>query len=294
MNGSRSGDGHYTRRPRTREFFGLVHQILPLGSGAVQSTDAIQVDGQSDFISWGRAATYQDGQIKIRFERVPGRYDASRPYFISGLGSGRFPNYYAQPLTIVRGTTYTLWADDRRLVAGTTNIRVLHIGQKSFDRPFEAARLYTWAEPDRLIADFTAQDPIGAIASGDSLQYPVLVSSEYDFDIQKIVVLLDGPCLIDIETTGKALRWFNRACHSDLLGASGYNAAAVSGEWPFRLPSPVMVPASGVILVTVTDLTVSPTYPNRVQVMFDGIKLAPARGLPISEAHLPMLQGARR
>lgn len=283
-----SGPGTYVRKARYREFFGLVHQLLPLSSGLTQINDDINVDGQSDFLSWGRAATFGSGEAKVRFERVPGKYDASSPYFIAGLGSGRFPLYYPQPLLIARGSTYRMWADDRQIVAGDNNLRVLHIGQKVFDTPFESAKMYSYAEPDRLLADFTAQQTVGALPAvlNSSLQFPVFVSSEFDFDIAKVIVLSDGPITIDIETTGKALRWFNRAVHSNLLGGSDFNSPELAGQWPFRLPSPVLVPAGGVILVTVVNLT---ALSNRVQIMFDGTKMMPARGFPISDDQIDIM-----
>lgn len=286
---NKSGPGTYVRKARSREFFGVIHQLLPLAASAVQINDDVPLDGQADFLSFGRAATFTDGQAKVRFERVPGRYDASAPYFISSLGSGRFPLYYPQPLLIPRGTTYRMWADDREVVAANNNLRVLHIGQKVFDTPFESAKLYTWVEPDRLVADFTAQNPIGALTALGTLQFALQVSSEFDFDISKVVVLSDGPITVDIETTGKALKWFNRSIHSFLLGGSAFNAGELSGQWPFRLPSPVLVPASGVILVTVTDLS---NAANRVQIMFDGLKMAPARGMPISDAQVDQMGAA--
>lgn len=278
----RSGPGHYPRRARYREFFGLVHQILPLAASGRQITDDAQIDGRSDFLVHARAATFQDGQAKVRFERVPGKYDASTPYYISSLGSGQYPIYYAQPLVIVRGTTYRLWADDRQTVPLTNNLRVLHIGQKVFPQPFESARLYTWAEPFRLIADFTVEG-VGALAANQTGQAPLSVQAEYDFDVLRMLVLSDGPVTVDVVTTGKAMRWFSRPCHSDLVGGTGFNAATRAGEWPFRLPSPVRVPASGVIDVSVADLS---GVANRVQVLFDGISLMPPGGLPITDAQI--------
>jgi hypothetical protein len=182
--------------------------------------------------------------------------------------------------------------DDRKLVAGTSNVRILHIGQKVYDIPFESARLYTWAESDKRMADFTAQNPIGALTNGGQLQFPVSVGSEADFDVSKFMVFCDGPILVDIDTTGKAMRWFNRPVHSDLLAATPITGGDFAGEWPFRLPSPIMIPGAGVINVTVSDLGVSPIYPNRVQIIFVGTRLKPKGGLPISDDQVDRIGGA--
>src|SRR5258708_3725025 len=112
----KSGSGQFIRKARYREFFGLIHQILPLAGAAVQITDDIQVDGQSDFLEHAVAATYNSGQVKLRFERVPGMMDSDAPFWIGALGTGIWPHYHPIPLEIMRGTIYRMYADDRQLV----------------------------------------------------------------------------------------------------------------------------------------------------------------------------------
>jgi hypothetical protein len=267
--------GPYERKPRRREFFGLVHEFNSLAASAVGTTDDIAIDGQADVLIHARASIYTDGQAKIRFERVPGELDGSAAYFLPELGTGQFPSCLDQPMMLRRGCVFRAIADDRQTVAAANVIRILHIAQKVYDSPFEPGKMYLGAEPFRLVADFTAQG-IGAVPASGSLQFPNSIDSAADFDIYSVVVLSDQAVTIEIETTGKALKWFNKPCHSALLGGTGFNAAIPSGGKPFELPSPVFVPASGAIITTVNNLVAAS---NRVQVIYRGVKLTPPRGV---------------
>jgi hypothetical protein len=270
-----SAPGPYERRPRRREFFGLVHEFNPLAASAVQIPDDIAIDGQADILIHARAAVYTDGQAKVRFERVPGELDGSAAYFVSALGSGAFPGWLAQPMLLRRGAVFRATADDRQLVPAANIIRILHVAQKVYDTPFEPGKTYLGAEPFVLVADFTAQG-IGAVPASASIQFPNVIDSSYDFDIYEVVLLSDAAFTVEIETSGKALKWFNKPCHTSLLGGTAFNAGPSSGALPFKLPSPVFVAAAGAIITTVNNLVAAS---NRVQVIYKGVKLTPPRGL---------------
>jgi hypothetical protein len=265
----------YERRPRRREFFGLIHEFNPLAASAVGIPSDVNIDGQADVEIHARAAIYTDEQAKVRFERVPGRLDGSAAYFLGALGNGSFPGWLSQPMHLDRGTVFRCIADDRQLVPAANVIRILHIAQKVYDTPFEPGKTYLGAEPFLLIADFTAQG-IGAVPASASIQFPNTIDSSYDFDIYEVSLISDAAFTLEVETSGKALRWFNKPCHSALLGGSGFNAALPSGARPFKLPSPVFVAAAGAIITTVNNLVAAT---NRVQVIYKGVKLTPPRGL---------------
>ena len=99
------------------------------------------------------------------------------------------------------------------------------------------------------------------------------------------MTVADGDCTFQVETSGKALSWFNRPCHIALIGGAGFNAAIPPGAFPFRLPRPVHVPASGAIVTVCTDLgTIAGGGANRVQITFHGLRLYPSGGIPVDEA----------
>lgn len=274
--------GPYKRQARRREFFGLVHQWTPLAASAVQTPDDIAIDGQSDVLVHARAAIYTDGQARVRFERVPGRMESTVEFDVSALGSGLFPKYLPTPQLISRGSIYRALASDRQTVVAANTIRILHLAQKVYDSPFEPGKMFHGTEPFAYVADFTTQG-IGAIAASGSLMFATPIDSEADFDVYQVSIIADFDATIEIETSGKALKWFSEPCHIGLLGASNPNAAISSGARPFRLPSPVMVAAGGTILTTVNNLNT--VNANRVQVIYEGVKLSPPGGVPFHEQY---------
>lgn len=271
----------YLIHPKRYEFFGLVHQIIPLASGAIRGADNVAIDGQADLLIYKQSAIYGDGQIKVDFQLSQGTKLTELPMFISALGGQGGPaRILASPFLVPRGSTFTMFADDRQTVAAAQNIRVLHAGVKVFDSPFEPARVYHTVEAFDYVANFTANDSgIGALAANGTLAYPVEIASDHDFEIVKMAILADGDATVQIATTGKALEWFNRACHIALLGGTAFNASPPSGAWPFILPSPVFVPKAGSIQVTAADLSGAA---NRLQVIFHGRRLKPSGGVPVS------------
>jgi hypothetical protein len=276
-------EGRYNIPPRQTEFYGIVHQLLPLASGARGSQDNVQIDGQSDFIIDKQSAVYDSGQAKIRIEVSPGMFTEDVPFFISAIGKGLWPNVMSGPLLIPRGSQFNLRADDRQTVQGTNNIRILHIGRKYYDRPFQSGRIYTSVKPMRLTANFTADDGgVGTVAANATTGTAIPIPADWDFEIRKLVLLADGDFSFQVMTTGKALLWFNRFCHSGLCGGTNFEADPTSGAWPFILPSPVLVPATGAIQLQLTDLgKVVGGGANRIQVIFQGNRLQPRGGLAV-------------
>lgn len=263
---------------RAIEFYAMVHDFLPLGAGALRTADILNVDGQGDFVVIRLAAIYQDGQAKVQFQISDDKLLQEVPYFISGIGSGALPTILPAPLVVPGGGSYACLADDRQVVAATNNIRILSIGYKRFARPFQSARRYARAVPHRLIANFTANDGgAGTVAANGSGAELVPIPSTWDFEIHKIVLLADGDFTLEVRTTGKNLNWFNQAAHAGLLGATAIMGGGVtSGSYPFLLPVPCLVPATGGIEVVVADLgTIPGAGANRIQVMFVGLKLDP-------------------
>lgn len=280
----RLANGLWAIEPRRREFFGLVHQFLPLAASTIGGRDNIQIDGQADYWAWGTNAVYTDGQGKIQFIVQPDHNLFETPVFLGALGRGNFPRWYQVPILIPRAQTFSAIADDRQAVAADNNIRILHIGQKVYDRPFEAARAYHGVEEYDFVANFTSNDGgVGPIAANGTNIEATNVFADSDFDIYKLSILADGDATIQVETSGKSLQWFNRPAHIGLLGASTLNAAIPAGAWPFRLPGPLRVPASGSIVTTVADLS---GFANRIQVVYHGVRLKPPGGLPIDPRQL--------
>jgi hypothetical protein len=287
----RLANGLWAVPPRRREFFGIVHQLLPLGAGALGAADNVQVDGQADFLDFATATSYVnvaggiEGEIKVQLVIQPDKYLFQAPVFIGALGTGFFPRYFASPRLIPRAQTYTLLGWDRQLVPAATNIRVLHIGQKQYDQPFEDAKAYRTVEPYDFVCNFTNDDGgVGALTAGLATANPINVFSDADFDIYKVSIIADGPAQIQVETSGKALLWFNRPVDIALLGGSQPDAPLPSGAWPFRLPSPCRVPAAGSIVTTIQDTSLAPM--NRVQVIYHGIRMKPPGGLPVDPRSL--------
>ncbi len=281
-------NGMWVVEPRRREFYGLIHQLIApnaLAAAAIGTQDAVQIDGQANFLLHATAAVYDDGQAKVNFVIQPDRNLFQVPVYIAALGIGAFPRLMAVPQIVPRAQTFTMSADDRRLVqVGVNNIRVLHIGQKVYNDPFEEAKAYRTVLPYDFVANFTANDGgAGALGANATNVFPVNVFSDSDFDIYQISIFVDGNATIQIETTGKALNWFNRACHVSLLGASVPNAAIPSGARPFKLPGPVRVPAAGSIVTTVADISAAV---NRVLVIYHGLRMKPPGGLPVDPRSL--------
>ena len=283
-------NGTWGVAPRRREFFGIVHRLATetgnaVGVGAIGATDSVQIDGQADFLASALAASFNNaqgnaGEIKVQFLIQPDRNLFQVPVFVGTLGVGLFPRRLQMPQLVPRAQTFSMVADDRRTVqVGTTSVRALHIGQKVYERPFEASKAYHEVLPYDFVANFTANDGgIGALAANGSNVFPINVFSDTDFDIYHVTIIADGDATLQVETSGKSLQWFNRPCHIDLLGGSPPNATIPSGARPFTLPSPSRVPAAGSIIVSVADLSGAL---NRVQVIFHGLRMRPPGGLPM-------------
>lgn len=279
-------------RPRRRTFFGVVHQHLPLASGARGVEDTQTIDGQSDFEVHRFAFTAQDNQAKVQLRLGTGQFYMDQPHFISAFGIGQFPLMLSalpfltktsmrHGFVVPRANTYSLAGWDRQTVQGANNIRVLSIGAKVFDRPFEAAKAYTRVRAFRYVANFTADDNGGgAIAANAVRDFSVAISGQADFDIYGLSIIADSPLLtIRIQISGRQEEWFSRACHGMLLGATAINAPIPSGSTPFLLPYPYRVPAAGFINTQVADLSGAT---NRVQVVFHGLWCEPAHGINIA------------
>lgn len=281
----------YVTPPVRHEFFGILHQFVPLASGAVASVDSVQIDGQADFLIYTQAAMFSvTGEAKLNFQIQSDKLLMDVPAFGTALGAGWNPLILASPFRIPRSSAFNAIAWDRAAAPGAQNVRILHAGLKEFDRPFEPARAYHTIQPFTYWANLTADDggggTVGALATK---QFANVVSGEYDFDIYKMIAVADGDATLQVETSGKALTWFNRACPLTLLGFnlptaalnSNANVALVGVQpTPFRLPRPVHVPAAGAIITVVTDLS---NATNRVQIGYHGLRLYPAGGIPIDE-----------
>ena len=281
-------------QPRRRTMFGVVHQFLPLASGARSIEDTITIDGQSDFDVHRLAFTAQDPQAKIQFKIGTGIVYNDVPHFLGAIGSGQFPlplsalpymgrTSLRQGYRVPRANTYTLIASDRQLVQQTNNFRVLSIGAKVFDRPFEPAKAYERVRVFRYTANFTSDDNGGGPVAANAVRdFPVGISGQADFDIYGLSIIADDPNItLRIQISGRQEEWFNRPCHGLLLGATPImgGAGIPSGGTPFLLPYPYRVPAAGFINVQVADLS---GQSNRVQVVFHGLWCEPARGINIA------------
>lgn len=280
--------------PRTRTFFGVVHQFLPLALGARNLEDTVTIDGQSDFEVHRFSFTAQDNQAKVQLRLGNGLFFNDQPHFISAFGIGQFPLPLSALPYLTRGSmrtgfvvphadTYTLTAWDRQLVQATNNIRVLSIGAKIFKKAYEPAKAYTKVKAFRYVANFTADDNGGgAIAANAVRDFAVGVSGQADFDIYGFSILADDPNItIKMQISGRQEEFFNRACHGLLLGATAINAPIPSGSTPFILPYPYRVPAAGFINIQVADQS---GFANRVQIIFHGLWCEPAHGIAIAEA----------
>lgn len=275
----RLSNGLLAVEPRRKEFYGLIHQFLPLAAGTLGNTDNVQVDGQADFLIYSMAAAYDDGQAQVQFVVQPDRNLFSFPVWVPALGTGSFPKRYSAPFVIPRAQTFTCVADARQVVPADQSVRILHIGMKQYDTPFEAARAYQNVFPYDYEANFTSfNGGIGPVPSLGVLSYPINVFSDSDFDIYSVTVFSDGEATLQINSSGKALDWFNRPCHVALMGGTNVNAPIPSGGRPFTLPAPFRVPSSGSILITAADLSGAE---NQVQVIFHGLRMKPPGGLPV-------------
>lgn len=279
-------------QPRRRTLFGIVHQFLPLAAGARSIEDTVTIDGQSDFDVHRLAFTAQDAQAKIQFRIGTGIVYNDTPHFLSALGVGQFAlplsalplmgrTSMRQGYRIPRANTYTLTASDRQIVQQTNNIRVLSIGAKVFDKPFEPAKAYERVRAYRYVANFTADDNGGGPVAANAVRdFAVGISGQADFDIYGLSIIADDPNItLRIQISGRQEEWFNRPCHALLLGGTTIGAVPPSGGTPFLLPYPYRVPAAGFVNVQVADLS---GQSNRVQVVFHGLWCEPAHGINIA------------
>jgi len=278
--------------PRRRTFFGVVHQFLPLPLGARGLEDTQTIDGQSDFEVHRFSYTAEDDQAKVQLRLGTGQFYMDQPHFINAFGIGQFPLMLSglpfltktsmrHGFVVPRANTYSLAGWDRRLVQATNNLRVLSIGAKVFDRPFEAAKAYTRVRAFRYVANFTADDNGGgAIAANAVRDFAVSISGQADFDIYGFSIIADSPLVtVRIQISGRQEEWFSRACHGLLLGATAFGAPIPSGSTPFLLPYPYRVPAAGFINTQVADQSGAS---NRVQIVFHGLWCEPGHGISVA------------
>lgn len=273
----------YIVGPVRESFFGVVHQLLPMSSGAIQSQDSVGIDGQANVQVERQAVVADSLEATIQFIVAPGQLLEDTEQYLSMYGTGLFPRVLASPLVVPRGSTFVMQANDRQTVAADCNIRFLSIGKKVYDQPYMNRRKYTLVRPYTLTANFVSsgvQQLNQISAAGGQSQGSVNVSSEWDFEIRKIVIVSDGPVTVQAMTSGKALGWFNVPCHSDLLGGTRITGSVIpAGAWPFVLTCPEYVPATGSIQINIADLSAAVQYPNRVKVGFVGNRLYPPGGL---------------
>lgn len=267
-------------RPRFRRFFGVVHQFLPLASGARNLQDTQTIDGQADYWIYKRAATANSFEAKVQFIVGTGRLFMDVPHFMGLDGIGQFPFLLPPQGQIVpKANTFSMIASDRQIVQSAQNIRVLHIGEKVFGNPIEPPKAYTRVMAYQYTANFTADDNgNGPIAANSILDFGVRISGDADFDIYGFAVLADSPLLtLQIEVSGRNEEWFSRPVHGMLVGATAINAPIPAGGTPFRLPHPLRVRATGTINTRVADLSGAS---NRVQVVYFGLWCEPGGGIP--------------
>lgn len=272
----------YIVDPTRENFFGLVHQLLPMSSGARDSQDAVGIDGGSDFLVERQAVLADSLEVTFKFLVASGLVEDGEQ-FASMFGNGQFPRVLPSPLVVPRGSVFTMQVNDRQTVAADARIRVLHIGKKLFPQAATPRRRYTTVRPYTLTANFMSSgvnqsSPIAA--AGGQSQASVSVSSEWDFEVRKLVIVSDGPFTAQFSTSGKALGWFSTNVHSSLLGGTAIEGGVYpSGCWPFVLTVPEIVPYGHAIQVSVSDLSASIRYPNRIKIGFLGNRLYPPAGL---------------
>jgi hypothetical protein len=275
----------YIVGPVRESFYGILHHYLPLSSGAVDTSDSVGIDGQADVHIERQAVLADNLQATAQFQVAPGQLWEDTEQFLSMYGTGQFPRVLPSPMVLPGGATFTMRAWDRQSTSAANTIRFLSIGKKVYARPFLTRRRYAVVRPFTLTANFTStgvQQSTPLTSSGDTSQASVNVSSEWDFEIRKLVIVSDGPFTLQAQVSGKALGWFNKACHSWLLGGTYIQGAVIqAGAWPFVLPAPEHVTAGGAIQVSIADLSQSATYPNRVKIGFLGNRLYPPGGLPM-------------
>jgi hypothetical protein len=202
-------------------------------------------------------------------------------------GTGQFPRVLPSPWIIPKGSQFACVATDRQSTAAANNIRFLSIGRKLItDLPLWRRRRYPFVRPFTLTANFTSEgvNQSGTISSsGGTGQASVNVSSEWDFEIRKLVIVADGPFTLQAQVSGLQHAWFNRPCHSTLLGGTFITGGTLqAGAWPFVLPAPQYVAATGAVQVSIADLSGSVTgYPARVKIGFVGNRLYPPGGLTV-------------
>jgi hypothetical protein len=229
--------GLWAVAPRRREFYGLVHQFVPLAASVRGAQDNVQVDGQADFLVHATNAVYEDGQAKVQFVIQPDRNLFQVPVFIGALGRANFPRWMQVPALIPRAQTFSCIADDRQAVPVTNTIRILHVGQKVYDRPFEAARAYTHVNEYDFVANFTNDDGgVGPLAANGTNIAPVNVFADADFDIYKVSILSDG-MRHQVGTSGKALSNSTDRARRAVAGTT-INSGIPASAWPFKLQGP--------------------------------------------------------
>lgn len=280
--------GKYFSPPRSRLFFGLIHQFITGTNPVVTSTqgieDPVMIDAQTDFYICQQSAVFADGQDNVRFELYPGRQLSDMPLPIQLYGNPPQvqPQTLATPLVIPRGSIFKATMDERKTVPADQEVRIVHFGWKQFDHPYVRGLRYDLWEPGDYVANFSNYNGgVGTIPANGVRNFAIPIAGDSDFDVYRVAIISDQDVTVDITTSGGAMRWFNKPLHAALLGGVAYNATRQAG---YVLPCPYYLPGAGVLNVEVANLTATVT---RCYVIFSGVRMSPARGYEVVGSSVP-------
>lgn len=269
------------RQVQWGKYFAFQHAFTGatiLASGARGSRVVLQMPGDFDFYVMKISCLADNYAVKVRHEitSVSEGFETV-PVYLSNFGTGRLPLQINPAWILPRNSIFTLIADDRQLIAGTNNVRVVYHGAKVSPFPLVPARRYHRAKQYIYPANFTADDDgTGALTASSQQIFTRRIDGEADFEVQKITIVSDGACQFNVQSDSD--NWFSTDLRSELFGGTTIETPpfGASGEYPFILPAPRIVSAGGYLATTVTDLSVAT---NRVQILYHGVRLYPAGGL---------------
>jgi hypothetical protein len=268
-----------TREPLWARPFTYTHEFLPLAASAVQQRQSVNIEGNADFAVTGISVMADDLAAKLRFEVTPlAESFQFLPLYLANLGSGRRPFKFNPPIVLRRNCIFTGIADDRQTIAAANNIRIGYHGLKLYQNPLLPARRYDLGKPFTYIANFTSDDGgQGPVAANGVAIANLRVDGDSDFEVLKITIVSDGPCTFRPQSAGDVY-WFQQELRSELFGGSTIETPdPSSGEYPFELPQPYVIPAGGFLATFVTDVS---GFANRIQVAYTGVRLYPGGGYP--------------
>lgn len=286
------------RPAQYRHFFGIVHQFAAgaaqgaIAAGSVGNSDSVAITGEADWeeIGYRVIGSPDAGLVRANFQvGSGGQLHFQGSLALAGIGVGRSYPWATHSAwnPVPRGATFLMIADDRRVVqVGSVTVRLLHVGEKIYPRPFEGPRVYLEEKEWRYVADFTtaysgAPLAFGPIAANGGFPAPVKILADHDFEIRKVIIVATSPeFTLQIWTSRKNIAWFNVACHAALLGATTFDADPPAAALPFVLPSPIIVEANGSLNVQPSDLSGAQ---NSIQVIFEGRQLKPAGGIATAD-----------